>query len=110
MMHDERAIPFENMIYLGDGDTDIPCMKLVKQYGGYSIGVYSDSKKKRKIQRFMYDDRITHYCKADYSEDLKLFCLVKDMIHKISVDCPLRMKSLKQFKESAKIYDKDDSV
>ena len=98
--HEERPIPFENMIYIGDGNTDVPCMKLVKQYGGYSIGVYSSRKK--TVHKLMYDDRITHFCKADYRKDSDLFNLVSNMIHKISVDYPLRMSSYRQYRESAK--------
>ena len=101
--HEERPIPFENMIYIGDGVTDIPCMKLVKQYGGYSIGVYSS--KKKTVHDLMYDDRITHFCRADYRKDSELFNLVSDMVHKISVDHPLRMSSFRQYKESAKKKD-----
>ena len=45
---DKRRIPFGRMIYIGDGTTDIPCMRLVKQMGGYSIAVYN-SGSQRKI-------------------------------------------------------------
>lgn len=106
--HDERPIPFENMIYIGDGETDIPCMKIVKQYGGYSIAVYSNSKKRSKVQRMMYDGRITHYCKADYSEGSELFNLVAEIIHKISIDAPLRNRTFRQYKDSSKKFEKDE--
>ena len=52
-------VPFRNMIYIGDSDTDIPCMKLVNANGGHSIGVYNpDSKKKEKVYKMMHDNRI----------------------------------------------------
>ena len=38
---DQIRVPFRNMVYIGDSDTDIPCMKLVNTYGGHSIGVYN---------------------------------------------------------------------
>lgn len=98
--HDERRIPFENMIYIGDGTTDIPCMKIVKEYGGYSIGVYDSSK--RTVKELMYYDRVTHYCKADYSENSELFNLISKIIQKVSFDSPLREQSRKMYKESEK--------
>ena len=106
--HDERPIPFENMIYIGDGQTDVPCMKIVKQYGGYSIAVYNDDEKKKSVQQMMYDGRITHYCEADYSDDSELFNLMTQIIHKISVDDPLRMKTNEQFKESSELFEKTE--
>ena len=56
---DEERIPFENMIYIGDSDTDIPCMKLVNTNGGYSIGVYNaEMNDKTKVYKMMRDERI----------------------------------------------------
>lgn len=43
----ERRVFFNNMIYLGDGLTDVPCMKLVKLSGGHSIALYQDGQKRR---------------------------------------------------------------
>lgn len=103
--HDDRPIPFENMIYIGDGMTDIPCMKLVKQYGGNSIGVYNNDMS--VVRQLRYDDRINYYCKADYSKDKDLYNLVSRIISKISVDHPLRMESSKMFKDSEKALNLD---
>ena len=98
--HDERPYPFENMIYIGDGNTDIPCMKLVKQYGGYSIGLYD--RKKDTVMQMMYDDRISFYFKSDYSTDKELYKTVEQIIRTISCSDPLRRKSFRQYKESEK--------
>ena len=98
MEHQERPIPFENMIYIGDGMTDIPCMKLVKHYGGFSIGVYKDNPK--IVQQMMYDDRINAYCKADYSKGRELHNIVCRVVEGISIQSPLRKKSYEQFREA----------
>lgn len=96
--HDERPYPFENIIYIGDGLTDIPCLKLVSQYGGHSIGVYNN--KKNEVQKMMYDGRIDFYCKADYSKNKELYNTVEDIIREIRYSDRLRKKSRKQYKES----------
>lgn len=84
---DEIRVPFRNMVYLGDSDTDIPCMKLVNSQGGYSIGVFNPDEKdkvkaKNKVYKMMRDNRISYFAPADYSEGSELDELVKLIIDK----------------------------
>lgn len=80
---EEMRVPFRNMVYIGDSDTDIPCMKLVNAYGGHSIGVYNpDTQDKTKVHRMMLDKRIRYFVPADYTEGQELDCLVKAIIDK----------------------------
>ena len=63
---EEIRVPFRNMVYIGDSDTDIPCMKLVNTYGGHSIGVYDPAtQNKKKVYKMMHDKRIRYYAPAD---------------------------------------------
>lgn len=62
----QRAIQYRNMIYIGDGLTDIPCMQLLKDKGGKSIALYS-SGNKHKVLPLVEDGRINYVCLADYS-------------------------------------------
>lgn len=74
-------IPFRNMVYIGDSDTDIPCMKLVNVNGGHSIGVYNaETKDKCKVFRMLDEDRIKYFAQADYTAGSKLEKLVKQII------------------------------
>ena len=74
-------VPFRNMIYIGDSDTDIPCMKLVNSHGGHSIGVYNNStNNKIKVYKMMHDKRIKYFVPADYNEGSELDKLVKAII------------------------------
>ena len=74
-------IPFRNMIYIGDSDTDIPCMKLVNVNGGHSIGVYNnETKDKTKVFRMLNENRIRYFAPADYTDGSKLETLVKEII------------------------------
>lgn len=78
---DEIRVPFRNMVYIGDSDTDVPCMKLVNTYGGYSIGVYNaETKEKTKVYKMMRDNRIRYFAPADYSEGTELDTLLKAII------------------------------
>lgn len=77
----QYRIPFRNMVYIGDSDTDIPCMKLVNINAGHSIGVYnSETKDKSKVFRMLDENRIKYYAPADYTEGSKLECLVQQII------------------------------
>jgi hypothetical protein len=79
---DERRIPFRNMIYIGDGLTDVPCMKLVKVNGGHSIAVYT---KKLKVKELLLNDRVNYIAPADYTEGCELDEIVRKIIEKIVV-------------------------
>ena len=80
---EDLRVPFRNMVYIGDSDTDIPCMKLVNSYGGHSIGVYNpDTVDKAKVFKMTRDNRIRYYAAADYSEDSEMDKLVKAIIDK----------------------------
>lgn len=82
---EEQRVPFRNMIYIGDSDTDIPCMSLVNINGGHSIGVYDpDSKNKDKVYKMMQHHRIRYYASADYTDGSDLDTVVKQIIQKTS--------------------------
>lgn len=80
---EELRVPFRNMVYIGDSDTDIPCMKLVNSYGGHSIGVYNpETQDKEKVFKMTRDKRIRYYAPADYTEGSELDELLKAIIDK----------------------------
>ena len=84
---DERPIPFENMIFIGDGATDIPCFKLVKNKGGMSIAVYKPNTKGAKLRAKQYlehGNRVDLVAPADYSKDKKIYKAVTRRIDLIT--------------------------
>ena len=84
---EEMRVPFRNIVYIGDSDTDIPCMKLVTSYGGHSIGVYNaESKDKTKVYKMMRDGRIKYFATADYREGTELDLLVKAIINRTAAN------------------------
>jgi 2-hydroxy-3-keto-5-methylthiopentenyl-1-phosphate phosphatase len=84
---EDIRVPFRNMIYIGDSDTDIPCMKLVTTYGGHSIGVYNgETNDKAKVYKMMRDGRIKYFAPADYSEGTELDALVKTIIDRTAAN------------------------
>lgn len=89
---DEREIPFKRMIYIGDGHTDIPCMRLVKQMGGYSIAVYSplSPAKIKGIAKLVEDKRVNYVAEADYTQGRKIDMLVHGIIDKIATEVHLK--------------------
>lgn len=79
---EDLRVPFRNIAYIGDSDTDIPCMKLVNSYGGHAIGVYPPDAGPSKVYGLMNDDRIRYFAPADYSEGKKIDRIVKAIIDK----------------------------
>ena len=93
MEEKQRPVPFSRMIYVGDGTTDIPCMKLVKNFGGHSIAVYNpkDKAKRREMNTLIRDNRVNHVCPADYSEGKEMDIVVKAIIDKCVADHKLSL-------------------
>ncbi len=88
-----RPVPFNHMIYIGDGTTDIPCMRLVKNFGGHSIAVYNPDVEESNVgmDRLIADNRVNHVCPANYTEESPIDRLVKMIIDKIEADHRLKL-------------------
>ncbi|MXI87690.1 haloacid dehalogenase-like hydrolase [Sphaerochaeta halotolerans] len=93
----ERSVPFRNMVYIGDGLTDVPCMKLVKQNGGKSIAVYAKGREAISY-RLMKEDRINFFTEADYTSGGELFSLVKTILIQMQAENTLaeRQRAMKR--------------
>ena len=76
-------VPFTNMVYIGDSETDIPCMKLVNSYGGYSVGVYDPvTGDKSRVLKLLDEHRIGYFAPADYTEGSEMDALMKSILDK----------------------------
>lgn len=91
MPEPERPFPFSRIIYVGDGETDIPAMKMVNYQGGYSIAVYDPNKRKTKTRpsakaisrELLKHKRARFISPADYSENSDLEKLVLNILSDI---------------------------
>lgn len=88
---DERPMPFSRIIYLGDGDTDIPSMKMVRHQGGYSIAVFDPERWARrelqdKVYNLISEDRANFVVPADYTDGSQLDITVKGILGRIARD------------------------
>lgn len=93
-----RRIAYSNMIYIGDGMTDIPCMKMVKERGGKSIAVYPEGKGDT-VKPLVDDDRINYVCVADYSENSTMERIVKLMIENMAISEKLKTEERQQISQ-----------
>ena len=93
-----RRIPYNRMIYLGDGLTDVPSMIVVKENGGNSIAVYKKGERDKVVHLFE-DQRVNFICKADYSENSELDKVIKLILDSIVIDESLTRRKLEIKKE-----------
>ncbi|MDE7105841.1 MAG: haloacid dehalogenase-like hydrolase, partial [Anaeroplasmataceae bacterium] len=106
---ERRAIQYRNMIYIGDGLTDIPCMQLLKDKGGKSIALYQPQYID-KVLPLVDDGRVNYVCAADYSTNSNLEKIVKLMIENMSMLETLRNKEERQLQTFTKLLgDKNDN-
>lgn len=90
-----KRLPFTNMIYFGDGDTDVPSMKLVNMFGGNAIAVFDPArpKKKENARKLLRQGRVNFITPASYTKDSRTFRLVCAIIDKIKAEHELRQFS-----------------
>ena len=94
---DKRRIPFSRIIYFGDGLTDIPSMRMVKEHNGTAIAVYKPrSHHKEKAFKLLKDNRVNFALAADYREGKEIDCVVKTILNKIATDRDLEVLSKRE--------------
>ena len=84
MPDDSKRVPFPNMIYLGDGLSDVPCMKMMRAYGGQAIAVYQ-SGNRSGVEELLVRRRVDFIFPADYREGSALEETVKNIIRKMAI-------------------------
>jgi hypothetical protein len=87
----ERPVPFSRMIYLGDGDTDIPSMKMVRHQSGHSVAAFDPRRWERrelqsKVFNLIAEDRAHFVVPADYSDGSQLDVTIKGILGRIARD------------------------
>ena len=81
MPEEQRPIPFSNMIYFGDGDTDVPSMAVVRKNGGHAVAVHGGGKARAKCVDLFRAGRCDFFAQADFRRGSELFkrtCLLID--------------------------------
>ncbi len=95
MPEDERAVPFSNFIYIGDGETDVPAMKMVNLYGGTTIAVYNPAsvatphrpKSSKDIcLDLIRQNRADYIAPTNYTEGGELDIMLKKIIDKTAME------------------------
>ena len=94
---EDKPVPFSNMIYFGDGTTDVPCMKIVKMFGGNAIAVYNNEKKRKEAAQLLAEDRVNFICPTDYREGGRMFDVVKAIIDKVKSESEYNKLKLKNY-------------
>ncbi|MEI6846700.1 MAG: HAD family hydrolase [Chlorobiaceae bacterium] len=106
---EERPVPFERIIYIGDGLTDVPAMKLVKDQGGTSIGVYAPkSKKKSEVEKLLDEKRVSYVAPANYSEGSELDEIIKAVLDQASAKASIEAYA-HSFSSKERVQSKEDS-
>lgn len=97
----DRRIPYRNMIYIGDGLTDVPCMTVVRDRGGESIAIYHKGEED-KAYKLIQENRVGYIAYADYSKDCELENIVKQVIKKMAIVDYLEHLHEQELQESRK--------
>ena len=95
MPDDSKRVPFTNMIYVGDGLSDVPCMKIMRSYGGQAIAVYQSSNR-AGVEDLLAKGRVDFIFPADYREGTGLDVTVQNIIRKMAISDALTAENVRQ--------------
>ena len=95
MPDDSKRVPFTNMIYVGDGLSDVPCMKMMRSYGGQAIAVYQSSNR-AGVEDLLSKGRVDFIFPADYREGTGLDVTVRNIIRKMAICDALSAENVRQ--------------
>ena len=101
MPDDSKRVPFTNMIYMGDGLSDVPCMKMMRAYGGQAIAVYQASNR-QGVEKLLVDGRVDFIFPADYRADTELDRTVRDILRKMIISDRLANTNTRQLRSIGK--------
>ena len=97
MPDDSKRVPFTNMVYMGDGLSDVPCMKMMRAYGGQAIAVYQESNRVG-VEDLLAKGRVDFIFPADYSEGTALDQTVKNINRKMAIADRLWNENVQQLR------------
>ena len=99
-----RAIPFQNILYIGDGMTDVPCMTVTRKQGGYAVAVYKPHSHKGKAtcRDLLLARRADFIAKADFRKNSRLEKIIKLVMHNMFEGVKYGKESFRQFNEHFK--------
>ena len=98
MPDDSKRIPFTNMIYVGDGLSDVPCMKMMRAYGGQAIAVYQEENR-QGVEDLLSKGRVDFIFPADYRAGTALESTVQNIIRKMSIVDALTEENARQLRQ-----------
>ena len=97
MPDDSKRVPFTSMIYIGDGLSDVPCMKMMRAYGGQALAVYQEANR-QGVEQLLRQGRVDFIYPADYREGTALENTVKQIIRKMAVSQQLSDENARQLR------------
>ena len=97
MPDDSKRVPFTSMIYIGDGLSDVPCMKMMRAYGGQALAVYQEANR-TGVEQLLRQGRVDFIYPADYREGTALENTVKQIIRKMAVSQQLSDENARQLR------------
>ena len=106
MPDDSKRVPFTNMIYVGDGLSDVPCMKMMRAYGGQAVAVYQASNR-AGVEELLANGRVDFIFPADYREGTILDETMKNILRKMAVTDLLAEENAQQLRAIGRAEDPD---